>query len=260
MYLAIPPQRTNATAWLSSVLRVNAAPGHEAFNVVIDIADPISEIASDEKIISLVNEFLKAHDAHPLQTVANTIFPSSTYKHYGSPEFYDVYLKKIYPKVKEHQWGRYFERMINYQAKDRVINPLAELIQKLKDGISEEKKLYRNIYELGIYDPALDIRIYDPVRDANRSMNRQCLSFLSFKLDREMRLGLTAVYRNHFYIARLLGNMIGLGRLLEFVATESDTNIGSLTIVSTHAEVDTFKWTREEVTELIMACEKAGRL
>ena len=260
MYLGIPPQKTNAVAWLSSVLQVNAAPGHEAFNVVIGIEDPISEIESDEEIIGLVDEFLDSHEAQPLQTVANTIFPSATYKRYGSPEFYEIYLKKIYPKVKEHQWGRYFERMINYQTKDRVINPLDELIQRLKAGIGGKKRLYHNTYEMGIYDPALDIRIYDPVRDANRSMNRQCLSFLSFKLDREMRLGLTAVYRNHFYIARLLGNMIGLGRLLQFVASESGANIGSLTIVSTHAEVDTFKWTREEVTKLIMACKKACRL
>lgn len=257
MYLAIPSKNTNATAWLSAVSKLNAQPGHEAFNVVIDIADPISEVANDVKIISIVNEFLISHDAHPLQTVANTIFPTSTYKHHGAPKFYEVYLKKIYPKVKEHQWGRYFERMINCQAKDRVINPLAELVQKLKEGIDGRKKLFHNAYELGIYDPALDIRIYDPVRDANRSMNRQCLSFLSFKLDRELHIGLTAVYRNHFYVARLLGNMIGLGRLLEFVANETGAMVGPLTIVSTHAEVDTGNWTRGQVTELITSCEKA---
>jgi thymidylate synthase len=116
--------------------------------------------------------------------------------------------------------------------------------------------MFHNTYELGIYDPSLDLRIYDPTRDANRRMNRQCLSFLSFKLDSERRLSLTAVYRNHFYVARLLGNMIGLGRLLEFVTIESGAKIGSLTILSTHAEVDTFKWNRQAIKQLIDVCGK----
>jgi hypothetical protein len=43
------------------------------------------------------------------------------------------------------------------------------------------------------------------------------------------------MYRNHFYIEKLLGNLVGLGRL---VARESNANIGALTVVSTHAEID----------------------
>lgn len=65
--------------------------------------------------------------------------------------------------------------------------------------------------------------------------------------------------KTDLFILRLREH-VGLGRLLQFVASESGANIGSLTIVSTHAEVDTFKWTREEVTKLIMACKKACRL
>jgi hypothetical protein len=49
---------------------------------------------------------------------------------------------------------------------------------------------------------------------------------------------LTAVYRNHFYIEKLLGNLIGLGRLMAFVARESNLNVGALTVVSTRAEID----------------------
>lgn len=257
MYLPTPPQMTCAKAWLSAVLKVNAESCHEAFNVIIDIDNPTLETADDGKIIQLVDDFLVSHDAQPLQAVSNTIFPYSTYKRHGSPQFYEVYLEKIYPKVKKNEWGRYFERMINCRVEGERLNPLAELINKLKQAVRGEKKNFHNIYELGIYDPALDIRIYDATRDANRRMNRQCLSFLSFKLDSERRLSLTAVYRNHFYIARLLGNMIGLGRLMEFISIEAGSELGPLTILSTHAEVDTFKWNRQEVKELIEACTRA---
>jgi hypothetical protein len=50
---------------------------------------------------------------------------------------------------------------------------------------------------------------------------------------------LTAIYRNQTYVTRCLGNLIGLGRLQEFVATESGiTKVGPLTCISTHAQLD----------------------
>ena len=52
------------------------------------------------------------------------------------------------------------------------------------------------------------------------------------------RLTLTAQYRNHFYIEKLLGNLIGLGRLISFVAREANLAVGPLTVLSTHATID----------------------
>jgi hypothetical protein len=65
---------------------------------------------------------------------------------------------------------------------------------------------------------------------------------------------LTAQYRNHFYIEKLLGNLIGLGRLMAFVAAETGTKVGALTVLSTHAEVDTMKLSRQDIVKLIDAC------
>jgi hypothetical protein len=39
MYMPIPPQHTNAQAWLAAASAVQDAGG-ESYNVVIDIADP----------------------------------------------------------------------------------------------------------------------------------------------------------------------------------------------------------------------------
>ena len=106
------------------------------------------------------------------------------------------------------------------------------------------------------------------MRDAGKISNRQCLSFLSFKLTSEHRLLLTAVYRNHTYIAPGLGNFIGLGRLQAFVAQQSGATLGSLTCVSTHAEIDHFRtnrngiiegWTKREADDLIARCERLVR-
>ena len=40
------------------------------------------------------------------------------------------------------------------------------------------------------------------------------------------------------YVEKLLGNLIGLGRLMAFVARETGMEVGPLTVVSTHAKID----------------------
>jgi hypothetical protein len=71
-------------------------------------------------------------------------------------------------------------------------------------------------------------------------------SFLSFHLmpGSPKTLLLTAQYRNHYYIEKLLGNLIGLGRLMAFVAHETGSKVGSLTVLSTHAQIDAPKASR----------------
>lgn len=251
MYLAVKPQLSCASAWLAAVKKVNAADGHEAHNVIIGVADPVSRLGADSAVIAEVDSFLRNHDHHSVETVANTIFPRSTFDKHGSPKFYDVYLEEVYPRIKKSQgdWGRYFERMISFpmQKKGEDINPLKDIVEKMKRQVGGDR-CFKNVYEL---------TIFDPIRDAGPVMNRQCLSFLSFKLtdDEPRKLLLTAIYRNHYYMERLLGNLIGLGRLMEFIAKDVKIDIGDLTIVSTHAEIDSAA-PRPQIIALLDRCQK----
>jgi len=141
----------------------------------------------------------------------------------------------------------------------KIINPLSTLVEKLKRNVHGDGHTYRNIYEMVLSDPALDVPIFNPELD-RRVMGGQCLSFLSFKLDNQNRLMLTAIYRNHYYIQRLLGNLIGLSRLMSFVCKEASIEIGSLTVVSTHAQVDIPKGCkRKDIDNLIASCDKASQ-
>ncbi len=130
-----------------------------------------------------------------------------------------------------------------------MLNPLKDLVAKMRENL-EHDRTFKNIYEL---------TIFDPVRDAGRPMNRQCLSFLSFKLTDDRRVILTALYRNHYYIQRLLGNLIGLGNLMSFIAAETGATVGPLTVVSTHAEIDTVG-TRGEMSAMLERCVAIQRL
>jgi hypothetical protein len=85
----------------------------------------------------------------------------------------------------------------------------------------------------------------------------QCLSFLSFHLQpgSPKTLLLTAQYRNHYYVEKLLGNLIGLGRLMSYVASETGAKVGSLTVLSTHATIDMpVPCTRQDVISLLGGC------
>lgn len=225
MHLLIDPQPSCARAWVAAASAVIDA-GDEAFNVIIGVDDPTRYDGRDNDVINSVDRFLKNYKHAPIATVANTIFPEALYREFGPTEFYAEYLR-VFDRLTSKRWGRYFERMIQRpdpKQTGETYNPLKTLIGKLQRQTGA-----RAAYELALYNPDID---------RNQFRNMPCLSHLSFKRHPDRTLSLTALYRNHTYISRCLGNLIGLGRLQAFVAAQSGLKVGPLTCISTHAEVD----------------------
>src|ERR1700730_8444742 len=244
MFLPRISQPSCSSAWLAASQAVYALPGHEGHHVVIDVDNPVASSEQDAALVKAVDAFLAEHGGNdPVRTVANTIFPQATYEAHGSPDFYDVYIKEVFPRLKRspRDWGRYFERMMAYPTPEGSDNLLADLVAEMKRNVAAERS-FRNIYELPIYNPTKD--------RAGSPIGRQCLSFMSFKLDGESRLLLSAVYRNHFYTQKLLGNLIGLGRLMAFIGEEVKIKLGPLTVLSTHAQVDNAGGTQAQLKAL----------
>src|ERR1700722_8436603 len=249
MFLPRISQPNCASGWLAASQAVYAQPKHEAHHVVIDITDPVEMSDSSQAVVSVVDDYLGHHSetGFLVRTVANTIFPQATYEDHGAPDFYSVYIEKIFPRLKRsaQDWGRYFERIIAYPGPDGAVNLLAEMVANIKRNVAGDKT-YRNIYELPVYNP---------IKDANGSpRGGQCLSYMSFKLDKNRQLLLSAVYRNHYYTEKLLGNIIGLGRLMRFVGEQAKVSIGPLSILSTHAEVDAGRASQIELKALHARC------
>jgi hypothetical protein len=250
--LPIPRQPDCASAWLEAVKQVNGQAGHEAYNVVIDINDPTAGACLVHPIVSRVNDLLLAHDKS-VEAIANTIFPWTLYQRYKMPDFIEAFHKRVLPRVRSNKrWsGYYFERMTRMPVagSDEPIDQLTRMIGRMNDKSNTSLNKH-------------EISLFDPVRDVTGSpYGGQCLSFLSFHLKPGSRntpktLLLTAQYRNHFYVEKLLGNLIGLGRLMAFVAAETGTKVGSLTVISTHAEVDTLKMARQDIAHFIDACSQ----
>jgi len=237
VYLAVPPQPDCASAWLEAVRRVDSCQGHEAHNVIIDVQDPVANTTFANPVVKGVDDFLKARDKS-IDCIANTIFPLALYQRHGAAKFIKVFHERVLPRVRRNQkWsGYYFERMT------RAPDQLSDIIERIGDA----KNRSLNKFEMAIFDP---------MSDADGSpYGGQCLSFLSFHLKSgsPKTLLLTAQYRNHYYVEKLLGNLIGLGRLMSYVASETSTKVGSLTVLSTHATIDMpLPCTRQDVSSLI---------
>lgn len=233
---------TCAAGWLAAVERLIDLGG-EAYNLVVDIDNPVSHPKEAADVILGLDRFLRDRNANPVVTVANTIFPQDLYRRHGAQNLRTEYLQ-AYDRIHKKGWGRYFERMVRWPTNGKgTCDQLHDLIANLSKQL-RASQTFHNVYELTLFDPA---------RDARRNRNRQCLSFLSFKHHPVRGLMLTAMYRNHHYIARALGNFIGLGNLMAYIAQQVGTRVGPLTCVSTHAVLDSAaeQWTKQDAMALI---------
>jgi hypothetical protein len=243
--------KTCVEAWLKAVNLLATMPDRCAYNVILDISNPVTMNKLDQRIVKAVDRFLTNHEADPVATVAATIFPASDYRRNGVKGVFEDFPERTYPKLTT-RWGTYAGRMLRHTGKNgKPFNPLEVTIEKLR-AQSKRKSPLRGIYEVGLTDMLTDVPIFDPALDSKRTMGQPCLAHLSFKLREDKGVMLTALYRNHYYVQRALGNLIGLSQLLYFVARESCLTAKSLVCHSTFARLDTDKgWSLTAVKELL---------
>jgi hypothetical protein len=202
-------------------------------NVILSIDRPGSDGPMSKSAAAIVDEFLRAEKSKPLHSVAETIFPAWEYRKRGFDGMSDTYADVEYPQIKEG-WGTYAYRMLRRRnGKGDVLNPLADLIAKMKDEASLPAPKSA-CYELGIAEGAYDLPLYITTDDQTRRMGGPCLSHLSFKYAAGA-VHLTALYRSHEYRYKTLGNLLGLARLQGCVAQEVGAAIGTLVVHSTYA-------------------------
>lgn len=251
--------KTCVEAWLKAVNLLATKPDRCAYNVILDIEDPVAMSDLDRRIVQAVDRFLTDHEADPVSTVAATIFPASDYRRNGVKGVFEDFPERTYPKLST-RWGTYAGRMLRHTGKNgKPFNPLEVTIEKLR-AQSKRKSPLRGIYEVGLTDMLTDVPIFDPALDSKRTMGQPCLAHLSFKLREEKGVMLTALYRNHYYVQRALGNLIGLSQLLYFVARESGLAARSLVCHSTFARLDTDKgWSLTAVRELLSELNELAR-
>lgn len=254
---------TPTQTWLEAATYLAQQKDRMLFNLILGVHEPASLTAQDFHVHDVVNDFLEAHDKQPLVTTAGTIFPGGLYLQGGAKAVYSEF-PTLYKKFKVG-WGTYAGRMLSptIASHDGVCSPLEVIIEKLKAQSAHGHM--RAAYEMKLFDhtESGDLSTYEPTTDCNLTIGQPCLTHLSFKLLQDGSVSLTALYRTHFYVEKTLGNLLGLGQLLSFVAEEAGLTIGPLVCHSTMAQLDVAPnkkgskgWNHADIDTLLKQCRK----
>ncbi|WP_155626237.1 hypothetical protein [Burkholderia vietnamiensis] len=250
--------------WLEASRHLDARKDHSRTdrNLMLEIAAPEILDSSDLQVFDQVDTALRKYsNGLNVKTVAATIFPVALYKRHGREGMYREYANIMKRAAVRNTWGTYAMRMMAWPTgTGKNINQLETTIVKL-DRAAHGGHPYQSAFEVGIVapdvdaghceiadldlnavQPACEIATFHAATDGRKISNMPCLSHLSFKLTNRETVDLTAIYRSHHYAARALGNLLGLSQLLGFVAREAQLKVGTLTCISTHAELDLNSW------------------
>lgn len=211
--------RTVVDAWRAAAQRVLDRATYRIPNLVTDITEPT---VFDRAWLTTYDP-LAVGAKDRLSPVVKVLFPYAGRRPGETrAQFYERWNRALRRNrdlgFLVAKWGTYFERLTTFAGEtnqlENIITALATW--KLKPAA------------------ALVAHLSSPSLDAIQPMGSPCLQFIEV-LRRDDQIDLVAVYRNHDFLNKALGNYIGLGRLLHFIATESGIAPGTLTCHSVHA-------------------------
>lgn len=204
------------------------------FNLIAEIGSPLD---FELNVLRSLDGVRKSLGAESVSNVSNTIFPGKTWANSGGDrtKFYERYSRifQILHKRAPSSWGTYFARMTSF-GEDRH-NQLEEIITKLN--------CWKNNPQAALY-----LHISSRDLDAPRPLRAPCLQYVEFLCPTKDSISLLAVYRNHDFFNKALGNYLGLAMLLSYVADATKRKVNTLTCHSAHAYFD---GTKENFEKLI---------
>jgi len=195
----------------------------DGFNLLIQIDVPLSYTAN--QLSEITGSGIITTEG--LADVINTIFPIKLHSrnlNLTNSQFYDlhesIYLRgKRMHRKNRSRWGNYFLRFTKFGGNQS--NQLQLIIDAMNNRTNKQAACY--IMHVSSID-------YD---NNTRVIGNPCLQYIQFGKSNN-QLNLTAVYRNHDFLTKALGNYIGLSKLLEFVCNQTNSTIGSVTCQSIH--------------------------
>jgi len=216
----------------------------ECWNFIINIRNPI---LFDNNINNAVTTFARSNGLILPKHVAYTIFPHKQYKNNKRVKvLYDRYNNRFYPwtRKRPHRgWGTYFYRMIHYEKNMTIVNQLDNIIKSINSRIRTSKACY-------------NILIQKPGTETIRIRGGPCLNYIAVQMEpgKNRRMSLLCVYRNHDFLERTYGNYWGICNLLKFLAKETNSIIGTLTCISSHAYISAKK---TELNQFLRSIDEA---
>lgn len=249
------PAQTVSEAWLTSLEAAAATRGGRIVHLVTTVTDPGRELS---EVRDIVDRRLEQAGMQSVDTVAETIFPSSLYPDPGfdwtrtldadkvaslDAAASDLYLayEEILPLLRmahANRSGTYFSRMITWPGKEPGgTNQLQLRIDWLRAQQSKGRRR-NNTLDIDVAADSLaegpdGMQVY-AVRD-RRPRGFPCLTHIDLTLH-EGRLHCTAVYRHQYLVEKAYGNLMGLSALLRFLCQQTGYAVGELCVHATMAD------------------------
>lgn len=283
----VEPAENLSEAWLRTLEHVHGAGGY-AINVMSTVTRPLAEEnpAIRKAIDQVLTDGYRAGTrVQEVETVAGTLFPSDLYADPGysyrtdlegaakvaldaaAADLYEAYLDML-PVLRTdtaNARGTYFGRMVSWPGKTGGgRNQIADRVTTLRRALDLNQSK-RNLEDIAVGGEGEGLEDGDPagvqVYAANdrRSRGFPCLVHIDLTVF-EGRLSMAAVYRHQYLITKAYGNLLGLSRLLAFLAQQSGYAVGELVVHATMADCEQGTYTKAGVSELIAtAREGAGQ-
>lgn len=167
----------------------------------------------------------------------------------GSTDRLSVVVKVLFPyngkaagESRQHFYDRWNHSLQKNRQKKRLQAPWGTYFGRLTDFGGEKNQLENIIKALRTWrirpEAALVAHTSAPTLDTLKPIGSPCLQYVEVLWGRDDVIDLTAVYRNHDFLKKALGNYIGLGRLLQFICDESGKTPGRLICHSVRAYCD----------------------
>jgi hypothetical protein len=212
---------TAAEAWLHGATLVLQTPGHVIRNLVTEIEDPVLVQADWHDRF----DPLAVGASDRMSVVAKVLFPGLP-RRAGEPRtaYYQRCTALLERALKRHKlhssWGgTYFQRLVSLNGSENQIERAIRVLT--------------NWQVRG--EAAIVAHTSSPAIDGLRKRGSPCLQYIEILWRNDGTLDLVAVYRNHDFLNKTLGNFVGLGRLLNFIATESAKRPGRVVCHSVRA-------------------------
>ena len=211
----------------------------DGFNLMVHIDNPLAFTDLQLAEITDTGIILPKN----LADVVNTIFPSKLHLRsagLNNSQFYDLH-EQLYTRGKTMHprnnglWGNYFLRFTKFGSTKK------NQLQKIIDDINSRSNQYTACYIMHVSSADTDSN--------TRNIGNPCLQYVQFGQVGNT-LNLTAVYRNHDFLTKALGNYIGLSKLLEFVCQQTGRNIGTFACHSIHYFLDNKRNVQNSINNL----------
>jgi len=227
--MAVVFERANCVeAWLAVCAHL-LANNHAATNVVVVITDPLY---FEDAWLSRFDPAVVKATGDDIRDVMNTIFPQKTLDNSENRQaFYERY-KKAHRRGRKKGWGTYFLRLVQFGEQEE--NQIENAIHALKEWKNNPHA-------------AVTFHLSSPETDSIRPRGGPCWHYGEILCPDKGSAELVAVYRNHDYFNKALGNFLALARLLRYIGDQTGRVPAKLACHSARAYYDATKGDLEKL-------------